>query len=128
MAPEVSPAHAVAWLLENGPRELELLFRAIVYHPSVPILITDDDRNYRDASVGASKLLGISRDKIIGRSMDDFAEPSFKPVISELWRAFLEQGEQEGTLQLAGPGWKPAGSRVHRQRERVAGAAPPGPA
>ena len=103
MASEVAQAQAVAWLLENGPRELELLFRAIVYHPSVPILIADDERNYRDASVGAGKLLGLSRDKIIGQRMDDFADPSFKPQIPEFWRAFLGQGEQEGTLRLAGP-------------------------
>ena len=45
----------------------------------------------------------VSREKIIGRSLDDFAEPSFKPVISERWRAFLEEGEQQGTLQLVGP-------------------------
>src|SRR5580700_3581665 len=91
------------WLTENGPKELELLFRAIVFHPSAPILIADDDRRYRDASVGASKLLGLPREKIIGRSPDDFAEPSLKPVISERWGAFLEEGEQEGTLQLVGP-------------------------
>jgi transcriptional regulator with AAA-type ATPase domain len=62
LASEVSPAQSVGWLLENGPRELELLFRAIVYHPSVPILIADNDRNYLDASAGAGKLLGLSRD------------------------------------------------------------------
>jgi len=93
----------INWLLENGPRELELLFRAIVYHPSVPILIADSERTYRDASVGAGKLLGLSRDEIIGQRMDDFADPNFKPQISELWRAFLGQGAQEGTLRLAGP-------------------------
>jgi formate hydrogenlyase transcriptional activator len=48
-----------AWLVENGPRKLEQLFRAIVYHPSAPILITDNDRYYRDASFGAAKLLGL---------------------------------------------------------------------
>jgi len=90
------------WLIENGPKALESLFRAIVYHPSVPILIADNDRNYRDASAGAGKLLGLSREKIIGRKVDDFVEPSFKPQISELWRAFLEQGEQDGTLRLVG--------------------------
>ncbi|MCX6625828.1 MAG: sigma 54-interacting transcriptional regulator [Acidobacteria bacterium] len=103
MALEVSQAQTVAWLLKNGPRELELLFRAIVYHPSVPILIADNERNYRDASAGAGKLLGLSRDKIIGQKMDDFAAPGFKPEIPELWRAFLGRGEQEGTLRLAGP-------------------------
>ena len=91
------------WLADNGPKELELLFRAIVFHPSTPILLADDERRYRDASVGASKLLGVPREKIIGRSVDDFAAPELKPEISERWRAFLETGEQEGTLKLVGP-------------------------
>jgi formate hydrogenlyase transcriptional activator len=91
------------WLAENGPRELELLFRAIVFQPSTPILITDNDRQYREASVGASKLLGLPREEIIGRSLDDFTEPSFKPLIAERWRAVLDEGEQEGTLPLVDP-------------------------
>jgi formate hydrogenlyase transcriptional activator len=100
MAPQ---PQANGWLAENGPKELEQLFRAFVFHPSQPILLADNDRRYLEASVGASKLLGLPREKIIGRSLDDFAEPSFKPVISERWRAFLEKGEQEGTLRLVGP-------------------------
>ncbi|MGA7411063.1 MAG: sigma 54-interacting transcriptional regulator [Bryobacteraceae bacterium] len=98
-----SQPQASGWLVENGPKELELLFRTIVFNPSVPILIADNDRHYREASVGASKFLGLPREKIIGKSLDDFAEPSFKPVISERWRDFLKEGEQEGTLQLVGP-------------------------
>jgi len=107
LASNVPQAQGVAWLLENGPKELELLLRAIVYHPSVPILIADNERNYRDASAGAGKLLGISRDRIIGQRIDDFADPNFRPRISELWRAFLGQGEQEGALRLAGPDGTP---------------------
>ncbi len=102
-----SNPEAPHWLLEHGPKELELLFRAIVFYPSAPILLADDDRQYRDASVGAGNLLGVPREAIIGRTLDDFAEPSFKPVISERWRAFLEDGEQEGTLQLVGPNGGP---------------------
>src|ERR1700694_5451585 len=94
-----SPA-AARWLVENGPRELELLFRAIVYHPSSPILIADDDGNSRDASIGVGKLLGLSRDKIIGRPVGDFAPPGSKPQISELWKGLQEQ---KGTLRLIGP-------------------------
>lgn len=103
MCPAGLQSPAALWLVENGPRELELLFRAIVYHPSVPILITDDDGNSRDASTGVGKLLGIPREKIIGRPVDDFAQPGFKPQISQLWRALQEQGEQAGTLGLVGP-------------------------
>jgi formate hydrogenlyase transcriptional activator len=97
-----SQPRTASWLADNGPKELELLFRAIVFHPSTPILLADDERRYRDASVGAGKLLGVPRDKIIGRSLDDFAAPDVKPEISERWRTFLETGEQEGTLKLVG--------------------------
>src|SRR5277367_2613847 len=91
-----------AWLLEHGPRELEQLFRAIVFQPATPVLLADNDRRYREASVGAGKLLGLPREKLIGRTLDDFAGPSFRPLLSERWRAFLEEGEQQGTLQLLG--------------------------
>jgi formate hydrogenlyase transcriptional activator len=98
---------ATRWLAENGPKELESLFRAIVFHPSTPILIADDDRRYQEASIGASKLLGLPREKIMGRTLDDLAVPGIKPVISEHWKAFLEKGEQVGTLQLLGPDGTP---------------------
>jgi PAS domain S-box-containing protein len=100
----VSRSQADRWLQENGPKELETLFRAIIYYPSAPILITDHDRNCRAASFGASKLLGVPREEIIGRRLDDFAEPSFRPLISEGWRTFLDRGEQQGTLRLVAPG------------------------
>ena len=79
-----------------------MLFRAIVFQPSAPILIADDDRNYREVSAGAARLLGLPREKIIGRSLDDFTEAGFKPVIAERWRTFLDEGEQEGTIPLLG--------------------------
>jgi PAS domain S-box-containing protein len=103
MYSSASLPQAARWLAENGPKELESLFRAIVFHPSAPILIADDDRRYQEASIGASKLLGLPRQKIIGRSLDDFAVPGIKQLISERWQAFLEEGEQVGTLQLLNP-------------------------
>jgi formate hydrogenlyase transcriptional activator len=60
----------IPWLVENGSRELELMFRAILCHPPEPILLADSGRHCADASAGASKLLGISRDKMIGH-LDD---------------------------------------------------------
>jgi PAS domain S-box-containing protein len=97
---ETSQARKAGWLLENGPAELELLFRAVVFHPRVPILITDDERRHRDASVGASKLLGLPRGAIIGQKLEDLADPGFQPQVPELWQSFLGKGEQQGTLRL----------------------------
>ncbi len=96
-----------SWLSQNGPRELENLFRAVVYYPSAPILITDDDGTSREASVGAGNLLGLPREKIIGLPVDSFVPPSFKPIASEQWRAFLEHGEMEGTLELVAANGEP---------------------
>src|SRR5947207_12767798 len=58
MQPATAPsttAHAPAagWLVENGPKELQLLFRSIVSHPSTPVLTTDDDGNSTKAMAGA---------------------------------------------------------------------------
>jgi len=98
-----SRPQSARWLAESGQKELESLFRAILFQPLVSVLLADNDRRYQEASVGAAKLLGLPRQEIIGRSLDDFAAPSIKSVISERWEAFLEEGEQEGTLQLLGP-------------------------
>jgi hypothetical protein len=61
-----SQPQANRWLAENGPKELDRLFRAIVFQPSTPILLADNDRHNVEASIGASKLLGLPREKIIG--------------------------------------------------------------
>ncbi len=98
---------SATWLAQNGPKELELLFRAIVYHPSTPILIADNDGASIDASASAGKLLGFPRERLIGRPIQEFAPVSSKPEVSQLWRAFVERGEQEGTLKLIGPNGLP---------------------
>ena len=77
-----------------------LLFRAVVFRPTTPILIADNEGRYHDASVGAGRILGVPTDKIIGRRIDDFAQPAFKPNISGLWRSFLADGQQQGKLPL----------------------------
>jgi formate hydrogenlyase transcriptional activator len=107
MPSAVSLPIASTWLSENGPKELELLLRAVLHHPSAPILIADNDRSYSEASSGAGKLLGLSREDIIGRSLDEFVEPNFKPQVSKLWNEFLARGEQQGTLPLMGPDGNP---------------------
>jgi len=103
MCAAASESSANRWLVENGPRELELLFRAIVFQPSAPILITDDDVNSRDASVGVGKLLGVSREKIIGRRVGEFVPPEAEPQVAELLTALQKREQLEGTLRMVGP-------------------------
>jgi formate hydrogenlyase transcriptional activator len=64
------------WLVEDGLRELEQLFRAVLSHQSEPILILDDDRRCVDASSGAAQLLGIAKGKLIGEQIDDLVAPN----------------------------------------------------
>jgi formate hydrogenlyase transcriptional activator len=96
-------ASTSSWLVKYGPRELEQLFRAVVYHPSSPVLIADDQRTYREASIGATRLLGLSRKKIIGLPMEALSPPAVKPLISELWQALRKHGQKTGTLSLLRP-------------------------
>ena len=93
-------AQKTSWLVENGPKELELLFRAIVFQPSASILITDNDHHYRE-TIGVSKLLGLRGEKIFGRGLDDSAEPSFKHVISERRQTFFEEGNKEASTKAS---------------------------
>jgi PAS domain S-box-containing protein len=88
------------WLAKIGPRELELLLRVVFYPSSQPILIVDDERHCLDASYGAGTLLGLSREQIVVRGIDDFAAPGCQPEMERLWPAFLKTGEQEGALPL----------------------------
>jgi formate hydrogenlyase transcriptional activator len=100
MAPQ---PQTTGWLKEHGPGALERLLRAIMFNLFAPVLVADNDRRYLEASAGAGRLLGLPRESIIGRSLDDFAEPGFRPVLSERWVDFLRDGVQEGTLRLATP-------------------------
>ena len=94
---------ATRWLTENGAKHLACLIGSIVFHSSTPIVIADDSRRLVEASMGASKLLGLSRGDIIGRSLDEFMTLDAAPVISERWRTFLQEGEQQGTFSLLEP-------------------------
>jgi formate hydrogenlyase transcriptional activator len=91
------------WLVENGLKELESLFRTVLYHPSQPILVIDSDRICLDANSGAGRLLALPRDQIIARKIDDFADPPFRHQLEPLWLGFLDRGEQEGTFPLVSP-------------------------
>jgi PAS domain-containing protein len=75
-------------LAKIGPSELELLLRVVFCPSSQPVLIVDDERRCLDASFGAGTLLGLSREQIVARRIDDFAVPGCQPEMERLWPAF----------------------------------------
>jgi formate hydrogenlyase transcriptional activator len=75
-----SQPQAIRWLTENGPKELELLFQAIIYHRCTPLLIADDNGTCLDASGGAVKLLGLLKEKIVGRPIAELTPESSRPL------------------------------------------------
>jgi len=89
-------------LVSDGLTALGVLFRAVLFRQSEPILIADNDRHCLDASSGARQLFGLSMGDVIGHRIDVLIEPSFQPEVVPLWRAFLQQGQQEGIVPMLG--------------------------
>ncbi|MDP9143465.1 MAG: PAS and helix-turn-helix domain-containing protein [Actinomycetota bacterium] len=67
------------------------------------MLIADDQRRWVSGNAAASELLGIARDDIPWRTMDDFTPASERTRLAEHWQAFLTSGAAEGWYQLYVP-------------------------
>jgi DNA-binding CsgD family transcriptional regulator len=68
-----------------------------------PMLIADDQRRWVTGNTAACDLLGIPREEVPWRTMDDFTAPSERKRLEEQWRAFLASGGAEGWYQLYVP-------------------------
>lgn len=68
-----------------------------------PMLIADDQRRWVTGNAAACDLLGISREEIPWRTMDDFTPPSERQKLESQWKAFLASGGAEGWYQLYVP-------------------------
>jgi len=68
-----------------------------------PMLIADDQRRWVTGNTAACDLLGIPREEIPWRTMDDFTPQSERKRLEEQWRAFLASGAAEGWYQLYVP-------------------------
>jgi DNA-binding CsgD family transcriptional regulator len=64
------------------------------------MLIADDQRRWVTGNAAACDLLGIAREEVPWRTMDDFTPPSERRRLEEQWGAFLITGAAEGSYQL----------------------------
>ncbi len=67
------------------------------------MLIADDQRRWVTGNAAACELLGIPREEIPWRTMDDFTAPNERRRLEEQWGAFLASGGAEGWYQLYVP-------------------------
>jgi PAS domain S-box-containing protein len=78
-------------------------YAALFEHSPEAILVADNDRRYRDANPAACELLGLPREQILNRKIDDFAAPNLRENIQAAWEAFVRDGEQSGEYELVRP-------------------------
>jgi DNA-binding CsgD family transcriptional regulator len=67
------------------------------------MLIADDQRRWVTGNAAACDLLGIARDEVPWRAMDDFTPPSELTRLEQQWEEFLKSGAAEGWYQLYVP-------------------------
>ncbi len=82
------------WLELQGPKALEQLIRAIVFHPAAPVLIADPEGYYQAAGVGSKTVLSLAAQKLADEKSTD---------LPRIWHEFLNSGANEGVLKLPNP-------------------------
>jgi PAS domain S-box-containing protein len=80
--------------------KLEIL-EAVFEHMPQAVLIADDDGCYVEVNKAAEKLLGIPREKILGRKISDFVAPINQKNAVKLWERFVADGLQSGTFVIS---------------------------
>jgi PAS domain S-box-containing protein len=72
-------------------------------HSLNPTLMIDDDRRYVDANDAACSFLGLPRERVIGRRLDDFLVPDVRARVDETWPEFLSTGRHAGFFDMQMP-------------------------
>lgn len=87
---------------DSGPQAARRL-RTALERSRHPMLIADDQRRWVTGNAAACELLGIAREEIPWRTMDDFTAPSERKKLEDQWGTFLASGGAEGWYQLYVP-------------------------
>jgi DNA-binding CsgD family transcriptional regulator len=63
-------------------------------------VVVDDQRRVVDASPGAAQLIRLTREQLVGRSLDALSAPAARQHIPSLWWALMTGGSLAGRLPL----------------------------
>jgi DNA-binding CsgD family transcriptional regulator len=70
---------------------------------SIALLVVDDQRRCLETNLAASRLLGVSRERLLGRTLDELLQDDMSDRLENVWRAFRETGGHAGPFELALP-------------------------
>ena len=82
------------WLVEQGPKLLEQLIRAIVFHPAAPVLLADQSGFYQPVGLGSKTVLSLAGEKFEDQEIPD---------LPKIWHEFLDNGIDAGIISLPDP-------------------------
>jgi DNA-binding CsgD family transcriptional regulator len=67
---------------------------------SLALLVVDDECRCIDVGLGACRLLGASREEVIGRPLSELLVPAARERFRHVWEAFREDGGHAGPFLL----------------------------
>jgi PAS domain S-box-containing protein len=79
------------------------LFEALFEHALDAVLVVDDERRYVEANPAACELIGLPRESIAGRRVEDFFEVVGNRSVPDAWAAFQRQGTETGVCCVRRP-------------------------
>jgi PAS domain S-box-containing protein len=99
-------------------REREQFLRALFDGATDAILVADASGRYIDANPAACAMFGLPRERILRRTITDFAVPGYE--VPESWATFVSEGKMTGEFPLL----RPDGTRRNLEFSAVANVLP----
>lgn len=76
------------------------LFQAVFEHAPAALLVADDRRYYLYGNRLARSFLGMSREALVGKRVDDLATPATQRQLEGIWEKFLARGTMSGIVPI----------------------------
>jgi DNA-binding CsgD family transcriptional regulator len=77
--------------------------RGMATGATIALLVVDDERRCLETNLAACRLLGLSKQRLVGRRLDDLFTGAMADRLENVWRAFSQGGGHAGPFDLAIP-------------------------
>jgi DNA-binding CsgD family transcriptional regulator len=77
--------------------------RAAGVSTSIALLVVDDQRRCLEVNLAACRLFGLSREGVLGHTLDDLLADDMGERLENVWRAFRETGGHAGPFTVSVP-------------------------